>query len=262
MKADQDTSTGTVHRTIRVIAAIAASKQDVGVGEVATKLGLPVPTIHRLLNLLRLEGVVDWDERTHRYAPGPELYRIAAQVNVAASWIKIATTELRRTKELTGETILLGLYHPGALAMSFEVRIEGDHPLQYRVEMHAALSLVWGASGKVILANLPEGIVKKALKAETKNAANGQQPPRYAQLKEELERILAAGFALSNGEKLIGARGIAAPVFRPNGIIGSVCMTSPTERIPAEKIKEFGQIMVECGRRISHSLGADLEGAI
>lgn len=259
MKGDQDTSTGTVHRTIRLISAIAASKQDVGVGEVAAKLNLPIPTIHRLLNLLRQEGVVDWDERTHRYALGPELYRIAAQVNEAASWVKIATAELRRANEQTGESILLGLYQPSALAMSFEVRVEGVHPLQYRIDMHVPLSLVWGASGKAILAHLPEDISKKVLKAEKKDAANGQQPPRYDQLDEELEHIREVGFALSNGEKLIGARGIAAPVFRPNGVIGSVCMTSPTERIPTERIEEFGQTMAECGRRISRSLGTDLD---
>ncbi|WP_404478476.1 IclR family transcriptional regulator [Novosphingobium sp. BL-52-GroH] len=248
--------TGTVHRIIRLIAAIAAARDNVGVGELAQKLSLPIPTIHRLLHLLRSEGVVEWDARAHRYMVGPELHRISAQVTSLTMMNDVAKREIAKLSDQTGETVLFGIYQPGTTAMSFEVRAEGGHPLQYRIQMHVPLSLVWGASGKAILAYLPEPIIERALAQEVDQAQSGMAPPTLEQLLEELERCRQAGFSVSEGEKLAGARGVAAPVFGLNGVIGSICMTSPKERIPINRVAEFGKLVTDAARALSRSLGA------
>jgi DNA-binding IclR family transcriptional regulator len=247
--------TGTVHRTIRLIAAVASARKDVGVGELSQKLGLPIPTIHRLLHLLRDEGVVDWDPKTHRYSVGPELYRVSAQVGSSSTMQDIARHEIERLSEETGETVLFGIYQPGSTAMSFEVRAEGSHPLQYRIQMHVPLSLVWGASGKAMLAYLPEDVIARALEREQHQAMNGAEPPSLAELLEELERVRKSGYGVSEGEKLAGARGVAAPVFGLSGIVGSICMTSPKERIPINRVAEFGEMVAATAGRLSRSLG-------
>ena len=118
------------------------------------------------------------------------------------------------------------------------------------------VTFVWGASGKAILAYLPDETIHKALEQETAKAQNGASVPTFEAMQHELERFRKAGFGVSEGEKLIGARGVAAPVFGPNGILGSICMTSPMERIPVNRIAEFGEQIVTCARRISRSLGA------
>jgi DNA-binding IclR family transcriptional regulator len=248
--------TGTVQRVVRLLSEIASTKgEQVGVAELAGRLELPTPTTHRLLHLLREGGMVEWNASTKRYSVGPELYRIAALVNAAADLPKIAQREIRNVAEKTGEATLFGVYLPNAAAMSFIAQADGRHALQYRIELNAITSLVWGASGKAILAFLPEEVVAEAL-AREKDNASGSPPPTAQRLSEELARVRRNGFAVSEGEKLQGARGVAAPVFGRNGIVGSICVTSPRERLPIDSVTELGDIVTEAAKRLSRSLGA------
>ena len=258
-RAESAEGTGTVHRAVRLIAALAATRGEVGVGDLAGRVGLPLPTIHRLLHLLRKEGVVSWNEETHRYAIGPELYRIAAQVSASVDIGDLAQRELEILCDQAQETVIFGLYQPGTLSMSFAAKAEADHPLQYRIQMHVPLSLVWGASGKAILAYLSEDEVDRALTSEKANSASGTELPDRERLLQDLARVRKVGFAVSEGEKLYGARGIAAPVFNSAGIAGSICLTSPRDRIAIDRIPELAEMVVLAASRLSRSLGARMD---
>lgn len=248
--------TGTVRRVTRLLGELASARgQYVSVSELAGSLGLPMPTIHRLLQLLRENGIVDWNSGNKRYSVGPELYRIAALVTSSADLPKIAQRQIDQVAEQLGETTLFGTYLPSALGMAFVARAEGRHALQYRIELNTVSSLVWGASGKAILAYLPQPIVEKALAAAA-DSASGKTPPELAKLNEELARVRRIRYAVSEGEKLQGARGVAAPVFNSEGVIGSICVTSPRERVPIENLADFGQTVLEAAQRLSRSLGA------
>ena len=258
---DSGSKSGTVHRAMRLLAALAEAQEDVGVIDLASQLDLPSPTIHRLLNLLRECGMVDWNPKTRKYGTGAEFYRIAAQLLTSNSLMDVIRRELVKLTEITGETILVGMYQASSRSMSFEMRSEGVHALQYRINMHQPLSLVWGASGKAILAHLPDEVVAEVLETErAQKSAEGAALPTLEELQVELERFRSMGYGASEGEKLAGARGIAAPVFGPNGVMGSVCMTSPKERIPINRIAEFGNLVSDKAREISRLVGTRTSG--
>lgn len=251
------TGTGTVRRVTRLLGELASIKGHVSVSELAARLKLPMPTVHRLLQLLRENGMVDWNSGNKRYSVGPELYRIAALVTSSADLPKIAQGQIDQVAEQLGETTLFGSYLPSALGMAFVARAEGRHALQYKIDLNAVTSLVWGASGKAILAYLPPETVEKAL-AKAANSASGRTPPDLDKLNEELARVRRIHYAVSEGEKLQGARGVAAPVFNSEGVIGSICVTSPRERVPIESLADFGQTVLEAAQRLSRSLGANV----
>ncbi len=62
-----------VERALAVLRCLDAAGHDLGVSELATRAGLTVSTTHRLLQALRVDGIVDQDERTHRYHLGAGL---------------------------------------------------------------------------------------------------------------------------------------------------------------------------------------------
>jgi DNA-binding IclR family transcriptional regulator len=247
--------TGTVQRVIALLSQIASTRDQIGVAELSGRLDLPMPTTHRLLHLLREEGMVDWNASSKRYSIGPELFRISALVSAGADLPRIAQREIDQVAELTGEATLFGVYLPNAAGMSFIARAEGRHALQYRIELNTVMSLVWGASGRAILAYLPDDVVAAAL-ARTEANASGAPRPDAEKLDQDLARIRRNGYAVSEGEKLQGARGVAAPVFNQSGITGSICVTSPSERIPIDSVTELAEIVREAAGRISRSLGA------
>lgn len=62
-----------VERALAVLRCLGSASDDLGVSELAARTGLTVSTTHRLLQALRADGIVDQDERTHRYHLGAAL---------------------------------------------------------------------------------------------------------------------------------------------------------------------------------------------
>jgi DNA-binding IclR family transcriptional regulator len=248
--------TGTVFRVVRLLAAIAEAGRPVGVGKLADELGLATSTVHRLLQLLRKEGIVDWDTETHLYFVGAEYYRIAARVVGAVHIRDLARPFIQRIAEQFDETTLLGLHLPAQRAMMFVARADGSQALQYRIALDQPLALVWGASGKSVLAFLPKIAVTEAIASAKPGPASGAPVPPREVLLSELAEIRDRGYAVTEAEKLPGARGIAVPVFGRRGVIGSICLTSPKERLPHASIGEIALFIVEQAAVLSQTLGA------
>lgn len=247
---------GTVERVVHLLSALADVSGAVSVSSLAGKLNLPVSTVHRLLHLLRKEGIVEWHADTHRYTIGPEFFRIAARIVAARNIPGLAQPYLDDIVNTFNETVLLGLYLPNRKAMTFAGRADGSLMLQYRVAMHQPLSLVWGASGRAILAFLPQDVAADIAASEVRAPGNGALPLGRDALMAELANVRAVGYAVSEGEKLPGARGVAAPVFSNTGVIGCLCLTSPRDRLSLKAVPEIANKVAANAAALSWVLGA------
>lgn len=247
---------GAVHRALEVISALADADRPLSVRQTAQALNLAPSTTHRLLNLLIDKGYASYRENDRVYISGPELFRVAAKIQRNVSPVRFACDTLRTIAGEFHQTVLFGLYLPTEEAMSFAAREEGDNPLMYRIEMDKPISLLWGASGKAILAHLPESRLAAILEKEGDAPASEMKKPDLATLKEILASIRERGYYISSGEKLPGACGIAAPVFDGGGVIGSICLTAPRERIAETDFDAVGRSIAARARDLSRQLGA------
>jgi len=253
-----DAGSGTVSRVLALLGVLADAGGSVTVKYVADQMRLAPSTAHRLLQLLKKEGFVEAAAESRQYAIGPQFYRVTARVVGSVSPPAIAQPTLEAIANTFDETVLFGLYLPTEHALSFAGRADGQQKLKYQIDMHRPLSLVWGASGKAVLAFLPEDKARRILELEGPSPVSGAEPPGWDLLSEELARIRARGYAVSESEKLPDARGIAAPVFGPGGIIGCVCLTSPKSRMPHSSIESIGKHIVQSSLALSRTLGASL----
>lgn len=238
-----------------LLSALADAQGPMGVKQVAEQLQLAPSTAHRLLQLLRKEGFVD-AQGNGQYVVGTQFYRVAARVAASVSTQSIALPFMEAIANEFDETVLFGLYLPAQRAMSFTARADGTQLLKYQIEMHRPLSLLWGASGKAILAFLPTEDVRTILEGEAPSPATGESVPSFSTLEPELARIRTLGYAVSDGEKLPDARGIAAPVHGPRGVVGCLCLTSPKSRVPHADVDTIGRRIIEQANAISRALGA------
>lgn len=247
--------TGTVSRALALLTLLADAGGSVTVKQVGDSLQVPPSTAHRLLQLLRKEGFVD-AAAGGQYGIGPQFYRVAARVVGGKSPTAIAQPAIEAIAGIFNETVVFGLYLPTEGALSFAARADGQQKLKYQIDLHQPLSLVWGASGKSVLAFLPEPVTAAILAAEGPSPATGASRPTADALAAELAGIRARGWAVSESEKLPDARGIAAPVFGPAGVIGCICLTSPKARMPHASIDAIGQEVAARAKALSHDLGA------
>lgn len=258
---DSASAAGTVARTVRLLAALADSGKSAGVGTLAETTGLPASTVHRLLGLLVDEGIVDRNPDSHNYSVGPELYRIAARIVDTVDIIRVIQPHLQRLADQFDETVLFGQYSAANRSLAFLARADGQQLLQYRIELNRPLSVIWGASGKAVLAYLPYDDVSSIIEHERAFPGAGRAPgndgvlPSRADLETSLEQVRQDGFAVSEGEKLPQARGIGVPVFGPRRLLGSITLTSPKDRMPHGEIVKIAEALQITADNISADLG-------
>lgn len=251
-----ESTTGTIGRALQLLGVLADAPGSVTVKHVAEAMGLAPSTAHRLLNLLKKDGFVESSAESRQYAIGPAFYRVSARVMGSVSKTSIAQPVIDELAVEFDETVLFGLYLPAERALSFAGRADGQQRLTYHVDMHRPLSLVWGASGKAILAFLDADVVRSVIAAEGPSPATGAPAPATEALIAALAKVREQGFAISENEKLPDARGIAAPVFGPAGVVGCICLTSPTVRMPHASIDGIVRSVVASAELLSQHFGA------
>ena len=254
-----DAGTGTVSRAVQLLALLADAKGPVTVKQVADRLQLPPSTAHRLLQLLKKEDFVESHEESRQYGVGPAFYRVAARVLAGTSVPARAQPVVEAIARRFDETVLFGHYLPAEGALAFAARADGEQKLKYLIDMNRPLSLVWGASGKAILAYLPPERARALVASEGPSPATGAPAPQWSDIEPELAAIRQRGWAISESEKLPDARGIAAPVFTSAGVVGCLCLTSPKARMPHASTQAIGEHIAEHARALSHELGASLK---
>ena len=267
--------TGTVARTIAVLRVVAESGGGTQIKRVSAELGLAASTVHRLLDLLMREGMVERDPDTPTYRVGREFFRLASVVFNEHPLQAIAAPFLEQAVAAVNETAYLCLYLPREHRLSFASYHESSHPLGYRVRSNEPQSLLTGASGRSILAWLPVDEQAAAFARESaapgSNAANHATShatshatnhaavkalPARRTLLQDLAAIRARGYALSFGQRITGAVGIFAPVFGANGgVIGSLGFTIPEHRYDASREAEFSGCAASLANALSASLG-------
>lgn len=249
-------STGTVARAVSVLRALAETEGDVTVAGLADRLGLPRPTVHRLLNLLKEEGLVDAHEATRTYAIGQELFRISALVTKRQRLGQLARPAMERIVDSCGETCLLGVFLPAQRQMMFSEEVASAHPLSYRVELLTPIPLVWGASGRSILAFRPGAEIDEILRVAGPSPVTGARLPTPATVHEELAQIRSQGYAYTQGQKIAGSRGVAAPILAADGwAVGSLCLTIPEMRFIDGSAPRLGELLMQHASKVSGLLG-------
>ena len=249
-------TTGTVSRALRLLAVVAESGGVISVKQVAEEMHLPPSTAHRLLQLLKKEGFVEGHPGDRKYSIGPQFYRVAARIVNHVTPAELADPLLQGLAATYDETALFGLCASHQDTFSWVRRADGTQRLQYQIELRRPQSLVWGGSGRSILAHLPLDRVKALLASEGPSPGSGAPPPSLKVLLAQLGEIRDRGYAISEGERFPESRGISAAVFNAVGVIGVICLTSPQSRPLIAPLAEIGPAVARAAEELSSLLGA------
>ena len=116
-----------------------------------------------------------------------------------------------------------------------------------------------GAPGKAMLAHLPaerrEWWLSRPIDAATPTTIADPEA-----LRAQLEEIRGRGWAYSDGERTVGIRAVAAPVFDHTGsVVGALGFSVPTIRLDAQRALELGARIKDAAWEISKRLGATRE---
>jgi DNA-binding IclR family transcriptional regulator len=235
---------------------MAEAEGDVQIKTLAQRLRLPPSTVHRLLDLLAHDGMIEHDTAARAYRVGHEFFRLSSLVSNRHPVQAVAMPILRQAQQEYNETAYLGLYMPQEEKMMFGAECESSHPLGYRVRKNEPLSLLTGASGRAILAYLSKDHVERLLAAEKNDPAVRRAVTSRKALHESLAQIRAQGYAITFGQRIPGAVGIFAGVFDMHGkVVGSIGYTIPEHRYRRNILPQLSAAVRKCAHALSCTLG-------
>lgn len=220
-----------VSKALKILSWMAESEyEEVGVRHIASSLGFATGTTHRLLATLESTGVVN---RTGngKYRLGLEMMRIGWKVSERFSVVDVARPFLEELVSSCNETACLGLYDRSREQMMFALVVDADNPLRYVIKRHEWIPLHSGAGGLAILAFLPPGERSALLRDTDLKPVTELTLTDPELIEQEAARIRDRGYGLSHGQRILGAVGIAAPIWGPaHNVIGDVLVTIPEHR--------------------------------
>jgi IclR family transcriptional regulator, acetate operon repressor len=249
-----------VSRAIRILEYMALSTAvDLGIREMGTALAMPPSSVHRALRALQREGFVAADTATKRYRLGKPFLSMAQQVNDRHPVWKLALSEIRALVDELNETSLLGLYEPERLEMMFAYTVESTHPVRYVAPLDGQwMAIHAGASGLGILAFLTDEEIERVIRVRGLSALTADTITDPDKLRHEIAIIRERGYALSIGQRIRDAVGIAVPILASSQVAGDVIVTFPVSRyeeMSTPQIVDIVHRIKACARNIGDLWG-------
>lgn len=246
--------TSAVERAIAVLECFSRKEPALTITEIGQRLGLRKSTVHRLLTLLARQDMIARDVASLRYRLGPKVLYLG---NVCAKQYRLrdfAMPIMRQVWEKCGETVTLTI-RVGDHRMYLE-QIESLQEMRVSVEIGKLLPLYCGASGKIFLAFMDGDEADQVLGRLTLAPLTPGTLTDLAQLREDLRRTRAQGYAISCGERVDGVNAVSAPLLSSQGrVTAALGISGPASRFVLERVLERAPLLVETAREVSDTFG-------
>jgi len=230
-----------VERALDILLAFKPHDDALTVSELLGRVDLSRPTLYRLLRTLQAKNFLTASDSPKRFRLGPAVAQLAHVWTSVLDLASVAEPMMRRLWDETSETV--ALFAREDMSRVCVAELPSAQALSFRRGVGYHESLAIGASGKAILAYLPEG-ASSGLHAEAKRHAR------------ELAQIRNRGFAVSKNELIQGAVAVSAPLFNGSGeVIGSVSVFGPSVRLSDARITTLARLLIREAREISQVLG-------
>jgi IclR family acetate operon transcriptional repressor len=220
-----------VSRTFELLEAMVDAGGVASLSELRVKSGLPLATIHRLLQTLVVLGYVR-QAASRRYALGPRLARLGeGATRLVGKW---AGPHLRELVERLGESTNLALLD--AEGVLYVAQEPGRHSMRMFTEVGRRAGVHCTAVGKAILARLPEEEAITVVRRFGMQAHTANTITTLPGMLAELQKVRRRGYALDNGEQEDAVRCVA--VALPGEVTrAAISISGPVGRMDDEMVR-------------------------
>ncbi|MGE0876138.1 MAG: IclR family transcriptional regulator [Burkholderiales bacterium] len=218
-------------RAFAVLDALAAADGPAALADIALQVGLPKPTVHRLLAQLESAGVVMREPQGKRFTVGTRLSRLALQVLANSTQRGARHATLRALVDDLGETCNLTMLDGDEVV--YLDRVDTASQLRVSLQPGSRVPLHCSASGKLLAALLPAAQRARLLEHATLAPFTAKTITTREALEAELARARRDRVGTDDEEYITGLACVAVPVLNANGrAIAAIAMQAPVARMP------------------------------
>lgn len=237
-------------RAIDVLEVLEDAPRGLRLSEIARRADLHVATTLRILSALEARGRVERDDTYYRAGVG---LLFGAHAFLTASPLVAAARPV--LQELASDTgLTASVFVRTGFSRAVIARVEGSNPLRYELPIGERLPLHLGA-GKILAAHLSAEDTAELLAQSLPFVTAGGHETTVAAFKRELAAIRKSGVAVSESERIVGGRSLAAPVINGAGdVIAAIQVAGTEESLPRAKVKSLSATVRTAADALSRHL--------
>jgi IclR family transcriptional regulator, acetate operon repressor len=236
-------------RLVALFEALAKSEEGISLAELSTTIAAPKSS---LLGLLRSVVALGYVKHGHGlYRLGPKAFRLAADILATRRFPNLVRPILQELAAKSGETVFLVVLDRAAQRMTYADIIDSANPVRYTVPTGTTRPLYVSAGGQMLLAYQNPAWADAYIRSTRLDKLTERTITDPEELRERLAVIRRDGFAISIGETVPGAAGVAAPIFNADGSVSAgLLIGAPIDRFEHE-VPELKRLLREATARVS-----------
>lgn len=234
---------------------IAAADDEIGISELAKRLGVAKGSLFRHLQTLVTRGYLQQNAQTARYRLGIKA-RLLGQLSAGQGDLLSASRDIQKElSERIGQTVVVSVVAADTLTVL--ATHLAPSPVEIGVRPGSRLSLHASAQGKVILA-FSRRLSLLQLENRRLRRLTNHTLAKWKALSEEIALVARRGWATAPEEVYLGINGLAAPLFDASeDCIGAIALVGLIQQIPREPHPNQVQAVLDAAQRLSSRLGYD-----
>lgn len=226
---------------------------DLGVGAIASELGVHKSTAFRLVATLEAHELVEPTGDGGRFRLGNGILRLAAATAVRLDLVQESRPVTARLAQRVRQTVNVVTMSGGHALYLDQVAGSATRQAQnwvgQRIPLHAT------SNGKVLLSELPAERLDELL-AEPLAGFTPYTVTDADELRAQLGTVRRRGYAVAVDELEVGLTAVAAPVRAADGsVVGSLSASGATQRIPPAVVDQLADEVVAAAAEVSARLG-------
>lgn len=240
------TGVSSPRKVLQALLAFSEHRPHLSIPQIASEVNVPVSTAYRHVSLLReLSLVEEGDNGTYHVAP--RIMSVARAATAANTLAKVARPVLEQLATQVRETIMLvRMIQESAVLVD---HVQSPHPVRLSYEPGQLLPLHFGASGKTLLAFLPEAKREEYLHGHAES--NPTVANRVPDLRAELALIAERGWAVSHGEIDEGIWALSHAIRSPRRCYATLTVAGPEYRISASEQRRIATLLGAAAAELS-----------
>jgi DNA-binding IclR family transcriptional regulator len=236
-------------RLVALFEALAKSEEGVSLAELSATIAAPKSS---LLGILRSMVALGYMEHGHGlYRLGPKSFRLAADILAIRRFPNLVRPILQDLAAKSGETVFLVVLDQLARRVTYADIIDSANPVRYTVPTGTTRPLYVSAGGLMLLAYQEPAWTDAYIASTRLDPLTPRTITNPDELRERLATIRSEGFAISLGETVPGAAGLAAPIFNADGSVTvGLLIGAPVDRFEQE-LPELKRLLREATTRVA-----------
>ncbi len=238
-----------------VFECVSDSPIPIGVIEIGARTGIEKSAVQRIINTLVRTGYFLRDTQTRKYRVGPKSLRLGFGYLATDTMVKTAMPHLFRLSDIVQSPISLAVKLDKELIIVARLRLNAIH--NSSSVLGERMPFNWTASGRAILAHLPESEALEILQTSESGNFTTSKISSPAKIYQQLKATRSKGYVVTEDDITMCKVKYGAPIFDKDRYPVAalvVCILNPTES-RSELDQKIAPMLLTATTEISKAIG-------